>query len=95
MDRRRLYILLHPESPGTSARIFRVVHHLIVAVGVAVMLASTVEWIEDAHATLLDIVFCSVAGFFLIEYLLRLYVAPERPGGEHYGDFRARLTWAT
>jgi voltage-gated potassium channel len=36
-----------------------------------------------------------VAGLFLIEYLLRLYVAPERPGGEHYGDFRARLTWAT
>lgn len=95
MDRRRLYILLHPESPGLSARIFRIVHHAIVAIGVAVMLASTVEWIEDAYATLLDIIFCAVAALFLVEYVARLYVAPERPGGEHYGDYRARLTWAT
>jgi len=35
-----------------------------------------------------------IAAFFVGEYALRLYIAPEVPGGEHRGAFSARLAWA-
>lgn len=94
MDRRSLYRLLEPESSDEAARIYRLVHHAIVAAGIAVMLAFTVDWIRAEHEYLLDTGFFAVAAFFAIEYGLRLFVAPEMPGGEHYGVWRARLVWA-
>ncbi len=95
MDRRRLYLLLRPESTDTGARIFRIAHHLMAAAGIAVMLATTVAPIEAAHPLALAIGFDVVAAFFWAEYVLRLIAAPEAPGGEHRGDMRARLAWAT
>jgi voltage-gated potassium channel len=94
MSRRRLYLLLQPETPELGARIFRLVHHLMVAVGIAVMLAATVRAVADTHSTLLQIGFYLVALFFFAEYIVRLYVAPEIPGGEHRGVHDARLAWA-
>ena len=95
MNRRRLYLLLRPESPDAAARIFRVVHHLMVAAGIAIMLMTTVAPIEAADGAALAMGFYVVAAFFVAEYVLRLIVAPEAPGGEHRGDLRARLAWAT
>ncbi len=95
MNRRRLYLLLQPESPGPGARIFRALHHLMVAAGIAIMLTATVTAMADAHGSLLEIGFYVVAAFFLIEYVLRLIAAPETPGGEHRRPLDARLGWAT
>ncbi len=95
MYRRRLYLLLQPESPDNAARIFRVVHHLMVAAGVAIMLTATVAEIEAAYGPGLAIGFYVVAAFFFAEYVARLIAAPEAPGGEHRGPLRARLAWAT
>jgi voltage-gated potassium channel len=94
MNRRRLYLILAPHSPGLPARIFRTAHHAVVAAGIAVMLAATVQSIHDAYESLLEVAFYAIAAFFLVEYVLRLYTAPERPGGEHYRELSARLTWA-
>lgn len=95
MYRRRLYLLLQPESPDNAARIFRVVHHLMVAAGIAIMLTTTVAEMETAYGQGLAIGFYVVAAFFLAEYAARLIAAPEAPGGEHRGPFRARFAWAT
>ena len=94
MDRRRLYVLLQPESPDTGARVFRVVHHLMVAAGIAIMLTATVATMADAHGLFLEIGFYIVATFFLAEYLVRLVGAPEAPGGEHRRPLEAQLAWA-
>src|SRR5439155_17303537 len=94
MSRRRLYLLLQPETPELGARVFRLVHHLMIAVGIAVMLAATVRAVADAYSMLLQIGFYLVALFFFAEYILRLYVAPEIPGGEHRGVHNARRAWA-
>src|SRR3954453_12367594 len=94
MNRRRLYLILAPHSPGLPARIFRTVHHSVVAAGIAVMLAATVASIHEAYEAALEAAFYAIAAFFLAEYVLRLFTAPERPGGEHYGELRGRLTWA-
>ncbi len=95
MNRRRLYLLLRPESADSAARIFRVVHHVMVALGIAVMLAATVAPMQAAYGPLLAIGFYLVAAFFVAEYAVRLIAAPEAPGGEHRGTLRARLAWAT
>ncbi len=92
MTRRRLYLLLQPRTPTVAARVFRIVHHAMVAAGIAIMLAVTVAAIREGHAATLTAAFLSVALFFVAEFLMRLYVAPEAPG-EHRGAARARLAW--
>ena len=94
MDRRRLYLLLDPESGGAAARILRGVHHAMVAAGIAIMLAATVARIRDRYGTALDIAFFAVAAFFAAEYILRLVAAPEAPGAAHHSAWYARLLWA-
>ncbi|HKS89534.1 MAG TPA: cyclic nucleotide-gated ion channel [Stellaceae bacterium] len=93
MNRRRLYLLLRPEGADPAARIFRAVHHLMAAAGIAVMLMVTVAPLEAAYSSALALGFYIPAAFFLSEYLLRLIAAPEAPGGEHRGDRRARFAW--
>jgi voltage-gated potassium channel len=94
MDCERLYRLLQPETPGTAARVFRVVHHTMIAAGIAIMLADTVAAWRLAWAAALDGGFQIVCGFFFAEYLLRLVAAPGAPGAEHRGIWRSHLAWA-
>src|SRR5277367_1780281 len=83
MDHQHLYRLLRPGSQETAARIWRGIHHAMVAAGIGVFLALTVvEW-RQAHGRALSSVFFVVAAFFVLEYLLRLYAAAGAPGGEH------------
>src|SRR5262252_6289011 len=94
MDEERLYQILQPETRDTTARIFRVVHHAMVAGGIGIMLADTVgEW-RQAYAGALDAGFQLVCAFFFAEYVLRLTAAPGAPGAAHRGKWRSRLAWA-
>ncbi len=95
MDRRGLYHLLRPNSAGREARIFRVVHHVMVAAGIAIMLTTTVGSMEDDYGRALAIGFYVVAAFFFAEYVLRLIAAPEVPGGQHRAPLEAQFAWAT
>jgi voltage-gated potassium channel len=94
MDRRRLYTLLNPDSPDQAARLFRVVHHVLVALGIAAMLADTVPFVAVDYDPVLRAGYYLVGAFFVAEYVLRLIVAPEIPGYEHCSALRARLLWA-
>jgi voltage-gated potassium channel len=93
MDRRRLYLMLRPESTGTAARSFRILHHVMAAAGIAIMLSVTVQSFEAAYGAELAGGFYVVAGFFLVEYVLRLIAAPEAPGGLHRGEHQTRVAW--
>jgi len=94
MDRRRLYMLLNPDSPARAARLFRLVHHVLVAIGIAAMLADTVPIIAADYDPVLRGAYYLVGAFFVAEYVLRLIAAPDLPGNEHHGPLRARLLWA-
>ena len=94
MDPRRLYTVLDPDSSDRAARLFRVVHHVLVALGIAAMLADSVPFIAADHDPVLRAGYYLVGAFFVVEYLLRLIAAPEMPGQEHGGPLRARLRWA-
>jgi voltage-gated potassium channel len=94
MDEERLYQILQPESREPAARIFRCVHHVMVAAGIGIMLAETVPQWHDAYGAALDAGFQLVCAFFFAEYVLRLTAAPGAPGAAHRGRWRARLAWA-
>ena len=95
MDRRALYALLRPDSAAGGARMFRAVHHLMVAAGIAITLSTTVAPLVEVYGRALAIGFYVVAAFFLAEYVLRLIAAPEAPGGQHRIPLEAQLAWAT
>lgn len=86
--------MLRAESPDGMARIFRFVHHFMVAAGLAIMMADTVAPVATAYGTPLAIGFYTIAAFFLAEYVLRLIAAPELPGGEHRAALEAHVAWA-
>jgi voltage-gated potassium channel len=94
MDRAFLYRLLQAGSPGMAARVWRGIHHATVAAGIGVMLALTVPDLRGAYGAWLSGAFFFIAAFFVGEYALRLYVAPEVPGGEHRGALGTRFAWA-
>jgi voltage-gated potassium channel len=95
MDEGHLYRILQPETRDPAARVFRGVHHAMVAAGIGVMLADTVaEW-RDAYGGALEAGFQIVCAFFVAEYVLRLIAAPGAPGAAHRGRWQSRLAWAT
>ena len=94
MEYERLYQLVQPEAPGTAARVFRGIHHAMVAAGIGIMMVDTVAPWREAWAVTLDAAFQVVGAFFFAEYALRLIAAPGAPGAEHRGRWRSRLGWA-
>jgi voltage-gated potassium channel len=94
MDYRPLYRLLDPESPHPAARTFRVVHHAMAALGIAVVLADTMESVQTEYGVPLAVGFDIIGAFFVAEYVLRLIAARAKPGYEHLAPWRARLLWA-
>ena len=95
MDEERLYQILNPETRDSAARIFRSVHHTMVAAGIGIMLADTVTRWHEAYGEALDAGFQIVCAFFFAEYVLRLIAAPGAPGAAHRGRWPSRLAWAT
>jgi voltage-gated potassium channel len=93
MSWERLYQVLQPETAGTAARIFRVAHHAMVTVGIAIMLADTVAAWRQAYHEILDAGFQIACAFFFVEYVVRLAAAPGVPAAHRRG-WRARLAWA-
>ena len=93
MDRAFLYRLLQPGSGTAGAHLLRGTHHAMVAAGIGVMLAMTVPALRGDYGSWFTGAFDVIAAFFVGDYLFRLYVAPEAPGGAHRGDLRARLSW--
>ena len=94
MNYRPLYRILDPESPEPAARVFRLVHHAMAALGIAVVLVDTMESVQAEYGALLAAGFDVIGAFFVAEYVLRLIAAPARPGQEHLTPRRARLLWA-
>jgi voltage-gated potassium channel len=89
----RLYEILRPDSAEALGVIFRALHHSMVAAGIAVVLADTVEPWRAAHGEAFADAFHFVSVFFIAEYLLRLASAPRAPGADDRAPWRARLNW--
>jgi voltage-gated potassium channel len=93
MDRAHLYRLLQPRPSEVAGRVCSGVHHAMVAAGIAVMLAMTVPELRGGYGGAMAAAFYAIAGFFVAEFVLRFYLAPQAPGGEQRGPFGSRLAW--
>ena len=70
MDCRPLFRILDPDSPDPAARIFRVVHHVLAAVGIAIVFAETMRDVQAEYGAALAVGFYVIGAFF--EEILRL-----------------------
>ena len=72
VDRERLFQMLDPDGAGAAARLFRMMHHALVALGTGLVLADSVPLLRRAHGGLLAVLFGLVSASFAIEYAARL-----------------------
>ncbi len=92
--RARIYALLHFTEPSDAGRRWRALHLLVLGIGLfAVILLSIEDLPLDARNALRYAIW-AVAILFFVEYVLRLWTAPET---SRYGETpaaMARLQWA-
>jgi voltage-gated potassium channel len=87
--RGRAHQLLTPEAGGSTGQVVRSMLVLLIVVSVATAVLKSVPQIGRAHGGLLDGVLLLTTLGFAIEYLLRIWIAPENPGAP--GAARERL----
>jgi len=91
--RRLVYETVEPLGPRRGAFSFRIVHHCAVVIGIGAMLLGTVPDIAANYRLSLTLAFDGALGFFVIEYLLRLYAAPEMSRRPIEETGSGRLRW--
>lgn len=94
MVARQVYRWLDATTQEWPARLFRLLHHVLVGGGLAVIVMDSMASIHAALGPSLDVVFTAALAFFTVEYLLRLAVAPQAPWAHPSQPWRARWNWA-
>jgi len=91
--RARIWGLLDPTSHGHAARRLRSLEIMLILVGIFSVSAGTVVWLPPTARTVAAGVTGIVALLFLVEYLVRVWIAPENPHFHSSTEFRSRLRW--
>lgn len=91
--RSRIYGLLDPTSHGHAARRVRALEISLILIGIASVSAGTVDGLAPAARAMTAAVTGIVAVLFFVEYLARLWVAPEIPHLQTAAEARSRLRW--
>ena len=93
MLRARIYGLLDPASDGYVARQVRGLMVLLIVIGITSVSAGTVDSLTPGARAVAAVITGVVATLFLIEYLVRLWTAPEDPHLHLIPHPRPRLRW--
>lgn len=93
--RGRLYAILRPNDASTGARRWRRFHLLVLLAGLVTVALATVDDLSQAERRVLVAVTLVVSAIFFVEYVVRLWVAPEALAGARRSAAAARLQWAT
>jgi voltage-gated potassium channel len=89
----RIFGLLDPTSQGHAASRVRRLEVLLILIGISSVSAGTVDGLPPAARAAAAIITGIVAVLFFIEYLVRLWVAPEMPRLQAATEGRSRLRW--
>jgi len=92
--RARVHRLLNPEDGGSSGHTVRSALVLLIAISVTTAVLKSVPDIGRAHARLLDLVLLLTTLGFAVEYLLRVWVAPDNAGAADAGRERLRYVFS-
>jgi voltage-gated potassium channel len=71
-----------------------VVHLIVLAIGLFAVILLSVDELEGQVRQILRVIIWTVTFIFLVEYLTRLWVAPETPRYDQDTPTKARLRWA-
>ena len=91
--RKRIYAVLDPASHSHAARRVRALEVLLNLVGITSVSAGTVASLPSGARAIAAAITGFVAVTFFLEYLLRLWIAPENPDQHHMTPARSRLKW--
>jgi voltage-gated potassium channel len=92
--RARIYALLRYSDPTPAARQWRVANLLVLGLGLFAVILLSIDQMDEQMRSILRAIIWSVTAIFLVEYLLRLWVAPETPRYDQDSPTMARLRWA-
>lgn len=92
--RARMFDLLRPNDPQPGARRWRTAHLIVLGVGLLAVILLSIDELPASQRVFLRGTIWVVTLFFLVEYLTRLWVAPELPHMADLPPAAARLRWA-
>ena len=90
----QIYEVMSPASDGHAARRVRALEILLILVGIITVSEGTVDGLTPTARALLAIVTGLVSLVFLVEYLVRLWIAPEIPHLRSTTATSSRIRWA-
>jgi voltage-gated potassium channel len=92
--RARLYAILRPNDASTGARRWRTFHLAVLAAGLLAVALTTIDALPASTHQRLIAATLVVSAIFFVEYLVRLWIAPEAPAEQARPATAARLRWA-
>ena len=91
--RQRIHAILDNESSTQAARRLREIEAVIIIAGIAAVALGTLDELSSAWRHAAEAVTGIVAFIFLVEYIARLWTAPEAPRHEGVSALAARWHW--
>ncbi|ODT32768.1 MAG: hypothetical protein ABS35_00845 [Kaistia sp. SCN 65-12] len=92
--RSQVFSVLRPAEPSPAARRWRAFHLTVLAVGLLAVILLSIDEFAAGHRIYLRSAIWIVTIVFLVEYLVRLWIAPEMPLYAEMPPMQARLHWA-
>jgi voltage-gated potassium channel len=92
--RGRIHALLHFTDPTDAARRWRMVHLCVLGIGLFAVILLSIDDLPPDMRNALRYAIWAVANLFFIEYILRLWAAPEEGRYRESSPTMARLQWA-
>jgi voltage-gated potassium channel len=92
--RARVHALLHFTDPTDAGRRWRTLHFIVLAVGIFAVILLSIDELPADTRNVLRYTIWSVAVLFFVEYIVRLWVAPEAVRLNELSPAAARLRWA-
>jgi voltage-gated potassium channel len=93
-SRQRVYEVLDSDSRTAAARRLRAAEMLVILAGIAAVAVGTLDETTQVARRVAEIVTGLAAILFFLEYLIRLWTAPEIPHHSDVGALVSRLRWA-
>ncbi len=89
-----MYDLLRPNDPMSGARRWRKAHLVVLGIGLLAVILLSIDEMPASQRVFLRGAIWGVTFFFLVEYVARLWVAPELPHMADMSPLAARMRWA-
>ena len=92
--RARIYGLLRYTDPSPAARRWRALHLTVLGIGLLAVILLSIDELPREIKHWLRVVIWAITVVFFLEYLLRLWVAPEFTRFDQQSPTMARARWA-